>query len=1432
MSSLCPAISGRLALGGDLTQAKKERKRANDTQLLPQHHGIITTSSSPNNVRTNSSPTTTTPLLISLQNCPPSLLTTMSKSSSRKHFSENDDIHNKNDGDALPLTIQSGGELFRSKMESFSSNVSRLRVKRKRHMLNRSGNNSDRGGKGEESIASIDNALIGACNSLVYFLRDEATTILINDETTNSLRELLEMVLIQTIRASSEVGNFVLLNKIVVAAVEYAHAFVVYVSSGVGGSSGSSSSSSSEDGETPTSATALLQPRIFGEAIASISKTKASVSKVKSLWNYFVHDVARLDIQKLCPPKEELESSSSKPSNTSYPSSTTILASPPTAYELNAVLSALADRGKVRAAIKLYRQFAVDTSLIEGDAYTASILFGMLSDSISSSGSKVGGDNYKENKAAASDVEEGAAGDQDATTSPCWQWNEAIELLSSFSPHQMNNVAYATLLKVNEKATEEYRKGASRHNGVKSALLVLERMKRDKISPDVVTCSALLTIFDKGRHWKAAISLLNAMQTSSRSMSRADGIVDNERWTLPAPNTFTYALAISACARCNKREVVLSLFDQMSDAASSQTVAAATEAEPNTWVYNTAIASCAENTLPGRSMVKSGVHLTTAFDILERLERNESIASPNTESYSIILSVLDNQSFAATKKSQVDGTMQEGTGRLHKHNQIEDVVVDILESMEARGIDRDVSTYSNAIIACSSNPREAIAIFRKSLSDCTLPPDASTGIIEIANAALSVAATSGDMFAVSDVLSLLSESNKKINIESIKHIIQALGQFGDCEAILALLICLRGQSFANDILKERYDFDLLASIPEQTIPVIDGKVYSVAITSCLRHDELGAADQILLSMKKNGLTLNQKSLKEILSEYCRMAMASSKEEYKAARVAKRQGLDESKFGILEPVYITSLARSKAALSILKAVDKPSPMLLSTVAKACCAAGLWQESRSILRRMHRAAIRELRQDSMSVSSNTVNGKFFGELPRLHRYLLKFCAKGGHITPALNFADDIQFLASRVRQHRKPRRGVISIDELEPELMSLSSHLLMDTPTPANIVEAGYNNVDSDAFSKVLGRPIGLTGQDWKLILIAAWRGGHWKVCVGTLPFIGPYVKETHPKYALESSSEATRSSSPYPRPSLEKLNRKYEQMANALTAAMLCFESRSQYAWAIRAMDDWIEWSGRRPRKQAVTAACRVLAKRYRGQEVLNLVAKVLSIPAIGVEEASLSTDSDYTYEKAIYTESINALHQSGLYDEADQLYAEGAANGHLPWAVLVSKNTEQLKLDLHGMSSAVAHSAVRVSLQQEIMRVQPFAPSSGVYSWEKDVIIITGRGRRSGERFRPVIRPEVQRMLTEEFFPPLGTSSIPGNMGALLVPSEDISAWLNNQRQKKGERLLFVADVLRDISSGNRLERALLSSGNRLEQALRKKLENDESQSNDESNEK
>ena len=251
------------------------------------------------------------------------------------------------------------------------------------------------------------------------------------------------------------------------------------------------------------------------------------------------------------------------------------------------------------------------------------------------------------------------------------------------------------------------------------------------------------------------------------------------------------------------------------------------------------------------------------------------------------------------------------------------------------------------------------------------------------------------------------------------------------------------------------------------------------------------------------------------------------------------------------------------------------------------------------------------------------------------------------------------------------------------------------------------------------------------------------------------------------------------------------------------------------------------------------------QEVVTLVTKVLSIPP-AMEDTSEdgtvvdddSEEAEYTYEKAIYTESINALHKSGLYEEADQLYAEGVSNGHLPWAVLqgqggTTDKKKQLRLDLHGMSAAVAHSAVRVSLQKEIMvgsssSQLPSSSSNNANSiWDRNVMIITGRGRRSGEKFRPVLRPEVQRMLTEEFYPPLTTSSIPKNMGALLVPSTDIEAWLSHQQQQKGERLLSVADVLRDISSGNRLEKALRSSGKNLEKALRKKFKTSEDTADD-----
>ena len=52
-----------------------------------------------------------------------------------------------------------------------------------------------------------------------------------------------------------------------------------------------------------------------------------------------------------------------------------------------------------------------------------------------------------------------------------------MSLLDTFQPSQLNNYAYAALLKVNEVATEEYSHDGIRHNGVRCAMSVLERMK-------------------------------------------------------------------------------------------------------------------------------------------------------------------------------------------------------------------------------------------------------------------------------------------------------------------------------------------------------------------------------------------------------------------------------------------------------------------------------------------------------------------------------------------------------------------------------------------------------------------------------------------------------------------------------------------------------------------------------------------------------------------------------------------------------------------------------------------------------------------------------------------------------------------------------------------------------------------------------------------
>jgi hypothetical protein len=245
-----------------------------------------------------------------------------------------------------------------------------------------------------------------------------------------------------------------------------------------------------------------------------------------------------------------------------------------------------------------------------------------------------------------------------------------------------------------------------------------------------------------------------------------------------------------------------------------------------------------------------------------------------------------------------------------------------------------------------------------------------------------------------------------------------------------------------------------------------------------------------------------------------------------------------------------------------------------------------------------------------------------------------------------------------------------------------------------------------------------------------------------------------------------------------------------------------YQYYFRAINDWIEWSGRmrRPQKEAVFSLCRILAARSQGAHVVALIQQILQIPSSSYEhysKTSKKVNYSTSYESAIYSQAIVALVQNGLYDNADELYAAAVAGGFLPFALVRKEPNEKFyQLDLHGMSSAIAHSAVRVSLQHLIQ-------TSGSQPISHDVLIVTGRGRGSARWLRPVLRPEVQRMLVEEFYPPISTVSMPRNMGALLVSAADVNQWMNYQQEQKGKRLLTVAEILKSFTSGSRLSRAL-----------------------------
>lgn len=308
--------------------------------------------------------------------------------------------------DASPSELHELGNKF----QSYASNISRSRkgLKSLKVMTHnkKDGNVDEQVMKVAPSPASMSavRSLLFMMNREIQSLHQQTEKIVTLEEDQIFLISSFNRAIVQAARASSECGDYNMISKIVNTALDFStNIDKVYN-------------------------TKILEARFFGEAITEMSKTQASYSKLKRLWNSLV------DFRELLHTK-------------------------PSSYELNSMILAHVGKGRVRAALEIYNIYGKEFGC---DEYTASALMNVLADSI------------------APELQNPISEGRNATSSlsPCWQWSDANRILNDFERMSLvNNQVYAAALKVNDKAMEVYRFPGNRHYGAKIAMSIFKRMQ-------------------------------------------------------------------------------------------------------------------------------------------------------------------------------------------------------------------------------------------------------------------------------------------------------------------------------------------------------------------------------------------------------------------------------------------------------------------------------------------------------------------------------------------------------------------------------------------------------------------------------------------------------------------------------------------------------------------------------------------------------------------------------------------------------------------------------------------------------------------------------------------------------------------------------------------------------------------------------------------
>jgi len=931
-----------------------------------------------------------------------------------------------------------------------------------------------------------------------------------------------------------------------------------------------------------------------------------------------------------------------------------------------------------------------------------------------------------------------------------WQWNEAVNILE-YDYLMLNDDADEYVDEDDDDYASnghEYDDGDNNEwtNPVVTALLQLNYRigMVDRRHPRAALALAIYDFFVRSEE-KHALSLKSPdAQTCTAVLNclgdeweRALEILQSmqaNQFHLPSPSTYTYAATLACCARAGEYTTSWKILANMPN--------------PNTVVYNTVLsaltttnqqrmgASRRHSTRTQR--IQSGERVRQGLSLLSRMQYdtdNDTVCDPDTVTYNTLFQILSGGPVEDWQAIHTDFPLYFDYDSTD-WSLPERLVHTLLDGMEEAGIPRDVTTYRN-VIASIRSLQGVVQLVGRVLKDTTI-----VNVIEIFDSCLFVLAQEGDWEGIQLIITKMFRDGIGATDKSLLYVIRGLATSGKTRSIPFLVLALMGNRDAAEHLFVVHKLDLNLEM----FPPLGREHLTTAITFCLYQNDFENARRILLHMRDKGMEPSNESLQAIARSYARLAL----EIVNGKKIPSE-----------------AIARAQSACEVVQRLEKAPLRLRAVVTRACAAVGLFSEARLLLKTIHEDTLAErsaevfrgVGRSSLQNEDRLISG--------LHRAVLKSAAEQGNITYALKIAEEIQVFDTECKWGQSETVSTdeaIRWSEINAEGETLPLKIFIN-----------------DSSSVTTSGRMGMGAKEWIYILQAASLSGHWKVCINTLQYLRPYLRAIHPDRI--SGQEG-----------IEKVNAEYKFLSKGLVAATKCFALRSQYGWAVRAIEDWIEWSGRRPPKQAVQASVRILSARGRGDEVYRLIANCLQ-PM--VQDPSRDGKA---YDVILYVNAIAALYKNGLYDAADDVFVSAVSSGVIPFQLNQQLHgpERRITLDLHGMNTAVAHSAVRCALQQEVLGTG----WNQTDLWDNDMIIVTGRGKRSHLHMRPILRPEVQRMLIEEFYPPLSTTSVPGNMGALRVSSEGIYEWVDHQRQQKGVRMLAIAAVLRDISSGNRLRQA------------------------------